>query len=61
MTPPFEVCHTVRRTSGVCPEESVSLRIVIVLGGWSSDNAIELYRAAPTEHNIITSMSRVDL
>ena len=61
MTPPFEVCHTVRRTSGVCPEESVSLRIVMALGGWSSYNAIEPYLAAPTEDNIISSMSCVEL
>jgi hypothetical protein len=33
----------------------------MALGGWSSYNAIEPYLAAPTEDNIITSMSRVDL
>jgi hypothetical protein len=42
-------------------EESVSPRIVMTLGSWSSYNAIEPYLAAPTEDNIISSMSRVEL
>jgi hypothetical protein len=33
----------------------------MALGGWSSYNAIEAYLAAPTEDNIITSMSHIEL
>ncbi len=33
----------------------------MALGGWSSYDAIEPYLAAPTEANIITSMSEVEL
>ena len=42
-------------------EEHVSPRIVMALGGWSSYDAIEPYLAAPTEENIIDSMSGVAL
>jgi integrase len=55
--------HDLRRcwANHLLVEESVSPCIVMALGGWSSYNAIEPYLAAPTEDNIITSMSRVDL
>jgi hypothetical protein len=33
----------------------------MALGGWSSYDAIEPYLAAPTEENIIDSMSAVGL
>jgi hypothetical protein len=33
----------------------------MALGGWSSYDAIEPYLAAPTEENIIRSMSQVSL
>lgn len=42
-------------------EEGVSPRIVMALGGWSSYDAIEPYLAAPSEENIIESMSQVSL
>jgi hypothetical protein len=42
-------------------EENASPRIVMALGGWSSYDAIEPYLAAPTERNIIDSMSGVSL
>jgi integrase len=42
-------------------EEGVSPRIVMALGGWSSYDAIEPYLAAPSEDNIIESMSQVSL
>ncbi|ELZ76063.1 hypothetical protein C456_04525 [Haloferax volcanii DSM 14919] len=42
-------------------EEGVSPRIVMALGGWSSYDAIEPYLAAPSEENIIKSMSEVSL
>jgi hypothetical protein len=35
--------------------------VVMALGGWSSYDAIEPYLAAPTEANIIESMSAVEL
>ncbi len=55
--------HDLRRcwANHLLVKESVSPRIVMALGGWSSYNAIEPYLAAPTEDNIITSMSRVEL
>ena len=42
-------------------EESISPRIVMALGGWSSYDAIEPYLAAPSEENIIESMSTAEL
>jgi hypothetical protein len=42
-------------------EKGISPRIVMALGGWSSYDAIEPYLAAPTEANIIDSMSTVAL
>ncbi|EJN61574.1 site-specific integrase [Halogranum rubrum] len=42
-------------------EEGISPRIVMALGGWNSYDAIEPYLAAPSEENIIKSMSAVDL
>jgi integrase len=42
-------------------EEGVSPRIVMSLGGWSSYDAIEPYLAAPSEKNIIDTMTDVDL
>lgn len=42
-------------------EKKISSRIVMDLGGWSSYDAIEPYLAAPTEDNIIDSMSGVGL
>ena len=42
-------------------EESISPRIVMALGGWSSYDAIEPYLAAPSEENIIESMSSAQL
>ncbi|GAA0197222.1 hypothetical protein GCM10009000_008540 [Halobacterium noricense] len=42
-------------------EENVSARIVMALGSWSIYDAIESYLAAPTEVNIIESMSAVEL
>lgn len=42
-------------------EKNISPRIVMDLGGWSSYDAIEPYLAAPTEDNIIDSMSGVGL
>jgi hypothetical protein len=42
-------------------EAGISPRIVMALGGWSSDDAIEPSLAAPTEENIIDSMSTVAL
>jgi integrase len=55
--------HDLRRcwANHLLVEESVSPRIVMALGGWSSYNAIEPYLAAPTEDNIISSMSCVEL
>ena len=42
-------------------EEGVSPRIVMSLGGWSSYDAIEPYLAAPSENNIIDSMTEASL
>ena len=55
--------HDLRRSwaNHLLVEEGVSPRIVMALGGWSSYNAIEPYLAAPTEENIIRSMSEVAL
>ncbi|WP_433634424.1 hypothetical protein [Halomicrococcus sp. NG-SE-24] len=55
--------HDLRRcwANHLLVEENVSPRIVMALGGWSSYDAIEPYLAAPTEANIITSMSEVEL
>jgi integrase len=51
--------HDLRRcwANHLLVEENVSPRIVMALGGWSSYDAIEPYLAAPTEDNIIESMS----
>lgn len=55
--------HDLRRcwANHLLVEENVSPRIVMALGGWSSYDAIEPYLAAPTEENIIESMSQVSL
>ncbi|WP_435362766.1 tyrosine-type recombinase/integrase [Haloarchaeobius sp. DYHT-AS-18] len=55
--------HDLRRcwANHLLVEENVSPRIVMALGGWSSYDAIEPYLAAPTEENIITSMTHVSL
>ena len=55
--------HDLRRcwANHLLVEENVSPRIVMALGGWSSYDAIEPYLAAPTEDNIIGSMSEVSL
>lgn len=55
--------HDLRRcwANHLLVEESISPRIVMALGGWSSYDAIEPYLAAPTEENIIDSMSAVGL
>ncbi|WP_284007814.1 site-specific integrase [Haloarcula pelagica] len=55
--------HDLRRcwANHLLVEENVSPRIVMALGGWSSYDAIEPYLAAPTEQNIIESMSEVGL
>jgi len=55
--------HDLRRcrANHLLVEESVSPRIVMALGGWSTYDAVEPYLAAPTEENIISSMSRVGL
>jgi integrase len=55
--------HDLRRcwANQLLVEENVSPRIVMALGGWSSYDAIEPYLAAPTEDNIIASMSSVGL
>ena len=45
----------------VLVEAGISPRTVMVLGGWSSDDAIEPSLAAPTEANIINSMSTIAL
>ncbi len=42
-------------------EEGDSPRIVIVLDGWSSYDAIDPYLSAPSEDNIIESMTKVAL
>lgn len=55
--------HDLRRcwANHLLVEEGVSPRIVMSLGGWSSYDAIEPYLAAPTEENIIQSMSEAQL
>ncbi|WP_435359304.1 site-specific integrase [Haloarchaeobius sp. DFWS5] len=55
--------HDLRRcwANHLLVEEGVSPRIVMALGGWSSYDAIEPYLAAPTEENIIDSMTSVKL
>ena len=55
--------HDLRRCWANHPlvEEGISPRIVMVLGSWSSDDAIEPSLAAPTEENIIDSMSNIAL
>jgi integrase len=55
--------HDLRRcwANHLLVEEGISPRIVMALGGWSSYDAIEPYLAAPTEENIIDSMSTVAL
>lgn len=55
--------HDLRRcwANHLLVEENISPRIVMALGGWSSYDAIEPYLAAPTEDNIINSMSAVEL
>ena len=55
--------HDLRRcwANHLLVEENVSPRIVMALGGWRSDDAIEPYLAAPTEENITRSMSQVSL
>lgn len=55
--------HDLRRcwANHLLVEEHVSPRIVMALGGWSSFNAIEPYLTAPTEENIINSMSSATL
>jgi len=55
--------HDLRRcwAQHLLVEEGVSPRIVMALGGWSSYDAIEPYLTAPTEDNIIDSMSEVSL
>jgi integrase len=55
--------HDLRRcwANHLLVEQGISPRIVMALGGWSSYDAIEPYLAAPTEENIIDSMSAVGL
>ena len=55
--------HDLRRcwANHLLVEHGVSPRIVMALGGWSSYDAIEPYLAAPTETNIIETMSAVSL
>jgi integrase len=55
--------HDLRRcwANHLLVDENVSPRIVMALGGWSSYDAIEPYLSAPTEENIIESMSQVSL
>lgn len=55
--------HDLRRcwAQHLLVEEGVSPRIVMALGGWSSYDAIEPYLTAPTEDNIIESMSSAGL
>ena len=54
--------HDLRRcwANHLLVEESVSPRIVMALGGWSSYDAIEPYLAAPTEENINSTMSAIE-
>jgi integrase len=55
--------HDLRRcwANHLLVEQGISSRIVMALGGWSSYDAIEPYLAAPTEENIIDSMSTAAL
>lgn len=55
--------HDLRRcwAQHLLVEEGISPRIVMALGGWNSYDAIEPYLTAPTEDNIIESMSQVTL
>jgi integrase len=55
--------HDLRRhwAQHLLVSEGISPRIVMALGGWSSYDAIEPYLTAPTEDNIIDSMSQVSL
>jgi integrase len=55
--------HALRRcwANHLLVEQGICPRIVMALGGWSSYDAIELSLAAPTEKNIIDSMSAVGL
>lgn len=55
--------HDLRRcwAQHLLVEEGISPRIVMALGGWSSYDAIEPYLTAPTEDNIIESMTNVTL
>jgi integrase len=55
--------HDLRRcwANHLLVEQTISPRIVMALGGWSSYDAIEPYLAAPTEENIISSMQEVGL
>lgn len=55
--------HDLRRcwANHLLVEQGVSPRIVMALGGWSSYDAIEPYLAAPTEENIISTMSGIQL
>jgi len=55
--------HDLRRSwaNYLLVEESVSPRIVMALGGWSSYDAIEPYLLEPTESNIIETMREVSL
>lgn len=50
--------HDLRRAwaHDLLVEQSVSPRIVMALGGWSSYDAIEPYLAAPSEGNIVEAM-----
>lgn len=54
--------HDLRRcwANHLLVEQNVSPRIVMALGGWSSYNAIEPYLAAPTEDNIIATMTDIE-
>lgn len=55
--------HDLRRcwAQQLLVEESISPRIMMAIGGWSSYDAMEPYLKAPTEENIIESMSRAKL
>ena len=55
--------HNLRRcwANHLLVDENVSPRIVMALGGWSSYDAIEPYLTAPTEENVIESMSSISL
>ena len=57
----FPSAHHPTRHPSQRDREGISPRIVMVLGSWSSDDAIEPSLAAPTEENIIDSMSNIAL